>query len=182
MSGHGHGHGHGHPVHGDAHGHDHGDPSTVSVLVVTVSDTRTAADDAGGDAVCAALEAAGHRLAGRHRVPDDPEAVGRLLDEALPASGADAAILTGGTGLTARDGTYEVVAARLDKRLDGFGELFRMLSYEALGARAMLSRAVAGLASGRVIFAIPGSEKAVHLAMDRLIVPVLPHAVGQARR
>lgn len=162
--------------------HDHGDPASVAVLVVTVSDTRTEADDLGGQAIREALVAAGHRIAGAIIVPDDPGAVARILDETLPESGADAAILTGGTGLTARDGTYEVVASRLDKRLDGFGELFRMLSFEEIGARAMLSRAVAGLAHGRLLFALPGSVAGVRLAMDRLVVPALPHAVGQARR
>lgn len=162
--------------------HDEGDPTRVRVFVVTVSDTRTEADDESGRIVRAAVEAAGHAVVGYRIVKDDPEAVGRVLDVELPESGADVAILDGGTGLTSRDGTYEVVASRLDKRLEGFGELFRMRSYEEIGPRAMLSRAVAGLSGGRVIFALPGSRAAVRLAMDALVVPVLAHVVGQARR
>jgi molybdopterin adenylyltransferase len=160
--------------------HAAGDPGRIRVLVVTVSDTRTEATDESGRILREALAAAGHEIVGHPIVPDEPAQVARVLDE--DAASADAVILTGGTGLTARDGTYEVVAARLDKRLDGFGELFRQLSYAEIGPKAMLSRAVAGAMGDRVVFALPGSAAAVRLGIEKLILPVLGHAVGQVRR
>ena len=157
-------------------------PATVACAVVTVSDTRTEATDRSGDAIAARLEAAGHRVAIRHLVRDDADAIRLLLESHLASGGVDAIITTGGTGITSREGTYEVVSGLIERPLPGFGELFRMLSFEQVGAAAMLSRACAGIAGRLVIFTLPGSEAAVTLAMDRLIVPELSHVIRELRR
>lgn len=157
-------------------------PRQVRCFVVTVSDTRTEATDTGGRAIADLLVAAGHTLAGRTIVKDDAAQVGGVVREQLASPDVDAVITTGGTGITSRDSTYEAVDALLEKRLDGFGELFRMLSYEQVGPAAMMSRATAGLASGKIIIALPGSEGAVRLAMDKLVLPELGHMVQQARK
>ncbi len=112
---------------------------------------------------------------------DEPAAIRAALDEAA-AAGADAVVVNGGTGIAARDRTYEAVAAILEKRLDGFGELFRMLSFEEIGAAAMLSRAVAGVWGGRAVFSVPGSEAAVRLAWEKLIGPEIGHVVRELRK
>ena len=157
-------------------------PASVACAVVTISDTRTEADDRSGDAIVARLEAAGHVVAIRHRVKDDPAAIRLLIESHLASPGVDAILTTGGTGITSRDGTFEVISALIERPLTGFGELFRMLSYEQVGAAAMLSRACAGVAGRLVVFALPGSEAAVTLAMDRLIVPELSHVIRELRR
>jgi molybdenum cofactor biosynthesis protein B len=154
----------------------------VRCVVVTVSDTRTEATDTAGRAIVELLEAQGHEVASRTIVPDDQARIAAVLDEALGREDVDAVLCTGGTGITARDSTYEVVTARIEKRLDGFGELFRMLSYADVGPAAMLSRACAGLARGRILVAMPGSEGAVRLAMHKLLLPELGHMVREARR
>ena len=151
-------------------------------FVLTVSDTRTTETDTGGRAVADLLTAAGHIVVGRTIVKDDADVVRTTVATQLDTDGIDAVISTGGTGITSRDSTYEAVTALLDKRLDGFGELFRMLSYEQVGAAAMMSRATAGLARGRIVIALPGSEAAVRLAMEKLVVPELAHMVQQARK
>ena len=157
-------------------------PSSVRCVVVTVSDTRTEATDTAGRAIVELLEAQGHEVSSRTIVPDDQARIAAVLDEALGREDVDAVLCTGGTGITARDSTYEVVTARIEKRLDGFGELFRMLSYADVGPAAMLSRACAGLARGRILVAMPGSEGAVRLAMHKLLLPELGHMVREARR
>jgi molybdenum cofactor biosynthesis protein B len=153
-------------------------PARVRCFVLTISDTRTTATDSSGDAIAALLTAGGHEIAGRALVRDDPDEMRAVL---LGAD-ADVLITTGGTGITSRDSTYEAIAGLLDKRLDGFGELFRMLSYEQIGAAAMLSRAVAGTIGGMAVFALPGSEAAVRLALEKLILPELGHVVREIRR
>ena len=150
--------------------------------MLTVSDTRTLETDRGGDTIVELLDGAGHVVAGRTIVPDEPDRVRDALREAIDAPDVDVAITTGGTGITQRDGTYEVVTALLDKRLDGFGELFRALSYEEIGPAAMLSRATGGLAGRTIVLSIPGSPNAVQLAMTKLILPELGHLVREARR
>jgi len=158
---------------------------TAACAVLTVSDTRTVATDRSGDAIVAALEAAGHRVVARKLVADDPTRIDAVLRGWLvpgEASDVEVAITTGGTGVALRDTTVEVVERLLDKRLDGFGELFRMLSYREIGAAAMLSRAVAGIAGRGALFALPGSSAAVRLALDELIVPELPHLLRELRR
>lgn len=157
-------------------------PGTTRCFVLTVSDTRTPETDRGGDAIVELLTAGGHEVAGRTIVPDDPDRVRDTLRQAIDAADVDVAITTGGTGITQRDGTYEVVTALLDKRLDGFGELFRALSYEEIGAAAMMSRATGGLAGRTIILSVPGSPNAVRLAMEKLILPELGHLVREARR
>ena len=157
-------------------------PARIGCYVITVSDTRTEATDTGGRAVAELLTAAGHEIAGRTIVKDDPDLVRDSIGRQLANPAVQAIITTGGTGITSRDCTYEAVSAMLWKRLDGFGEIFRALSYEQIGSAAMLSRAVAGTIAGRVIFALPGSEAAVRLAVEKLIVPELGHLVREATR
>src|SRR6476619_6050364 len=155
-------------------------PASVRCAIITISDTRTAATDSSGDAIAAALAKAGHTVTTRHLVPDDPDAVRGLVRTAA----ADVAVVvtTGGTGITARDSTYEAIVTLLDKRLDGFGELFRMLSYEQIGSAAMLSRACAGTIGTTAVFALPGAMRAVELAMEKLILPEIGHVVRELRR
>jgi molybdenum cofactor biosynthesis protein B len=155
-------------------------PKSVRCFIVTVSDTRTEETDSGGRAIAELLSAAGHQIAGRTIVKDDPDLVRGTVERQLAAPGVDAIITTGGTGISSRDSTYEAIAGLLQKRLDGFGELFRMLSFEQIGAAAMMSRACAGLAGGRIVISLPGSEAGVRLAMERLVVPELGHMVEQA--
>jgi molybdopterin adenylyltransferase len=157
-------------------------PAMVRCFVLTISDTRTEATDTGGRTIADLLAAAGHTVAGRTIVKDEPAQVRGTLDTQLSNDDVDAVITTGGTGITSRDTTYEVISGLLDKRLDGFGELFRMLSYEQVGAAAMMSRAIAGLARRHIVIALPGSEAAVRLAMEKLVLPELGHMVQQARR
>ncbi len=157
-------------------------PRTVRCFVVTVSDTRTEATDASGRAIVELLGAAGHEIAGRAIVKDEPELVRDTIERQLANPSVQAIITTGGTGITSRDSTYEAVSSVLQKRLDGFGELFRMLSYEQIGSAAMMSRACAGLVAGHIVICLPGSEKAVRLAMERLVIPELGHLVQQASK
>jgi molybdenum cofactor biosynthesis protein B len=157
-------------------------PSHVTCSVITISDTRTLETDTGGRSVAQALEAQGHTVHQRLVVKDEAVEIRLAVEAALAEPAVDAVLTTGGTGISRRDVTYEVVAALMDKRLDGFGEIFRMLSYQEIGAAAMLSRACAGTASGKVLIALPGSEAAVRLAMDKLVIPELPHMVREASR
>jgi molybdenum cofactor biosynthesis protein B len=153
----------------------------VRCAVMTVSDTRTPETDSSGLFIQQALTAAGHQISAYCIVKDEPEDIRRLLQQYIQAPDTDAVLLSGGTGLSPRDGTYEVVQACLDKELTGFGELFRFLSYAEIGAAAMMSRATAGVASGTVIVSMPGSSAAVRLAMEKLIVPELAHMAHIAR-
>jgi molybdenum cofactor biosynthesis protein B len=160
-------------------------PRSVRCFVLTVSDTRTEATDTSGRAIADLLTLAGHVVTGRAIVKDEPALVRRLVEEQLAAPAAASAqvvITTGGTGITSRDSTFEAIDGLLEKRLDGFGELFRMLSYEQIGPAAMMSRAAAGLARGRILVSLPGSEAAVRLAMERLLIPELGHLVQQAQK
>jgi molybdenum cofactor biosynthesis protein B len=154
----------------------------AACAVLTVSDTRTEATDRSGAYLAEALEGAGHRVVRREVVPDEPTRIDATLRRWLADGEAEVVLTTGGTGIAARDTTVEVVERLLDTRLDGFGELFRMLSYREIGAAAMLSRAVGGLAGGRLLFALPGSSAAVRLAMDELLLPELPHLLRELRR
>ena len=157
-------------------------PLSIGCFVLTVSDTRTEATDTSGHAIAGLLAAAGHIVTGRAIVRDEPELVRDTIQRQLADPAVQVVITTGGTGITSRDSTYEAVAAILQKRLDGFGELFRMLSFEQIGSAAIMSRACAGLAAGRIVVCLPGSEKAVRLAMERLLVPELGHLVQQAQK
>jgi molybdenum cofactor biosynthesis protein B len=157
-------------------------PVSVACFVLTISDTRTEATDTSGRAIAELLEAAGHAVAGRAIVPDEPPRVRSVVAEQLASPSTTVVITTGGTGITSRDGTYEAIDGLLEKRLDGFGELFRMLSYQDIGPAAMMSRATAGTAHGKIVIALPGSEAAVRLAMTRLVIPELGHLVQQASK
>lgn len=154
--------------------------SNVRCFVLTISDTRTEADDASGDAIVGALQAAGHVVIGRQIVRDDPAAVREAVRR--QAVDAQVVITTGGTGITGRDSTFEAISSLVQKRLDGFGELFRMLSYEDIGSAAMLSRACAGTIGRTIVFSLPGSEHAVRLAMSKLIIPEVGHIVRELSR
>jgi len=157
-------------------------PVSVSCFVLTVSDTRTDANDTGGQAIRELLETGGHRITGHAIVRDDPDAVTSAVAGWLSDARTQVIITTGGTGITSRDGTFETIDRLLEKRLTGFGELFRMLSYEQIGAAAMMSRAIAGTVRGKAIFVLPGSPDAVRLAMTKLILPELGHVVQQLGR
>jgi molybdenum cofactor biosynthesis protein B len=162
------------------HHHRKGAPISVATCVITVSDTRTLESDTGGGLVVELLADAGHEVVSREVVKDDAESIAAAVRAALSLQGSGAVILTGGTGVAPRDVTPESVEPFLERVVPGFGELFRMLSYEDIGSAAVLSRALAGLAKGRVVFVIPGSRGAVRLAMDKLILPELAHLAGEA--
>ena len=157
-------------------------PKSVGCYVLTVSDTRTPETDTSGRAIRELLEGAGHVVTGHEIVRDEPVQVAAVVTASLDDDRTQVIITTGGTGITSRDGTFEAVDRLLEKRLDGFGELFRMLSFEEIGSAAMMSRATAGTAKGKAIFVLPGSQNAVRLAMTRLILPELPHVVQQVSR
>jgi len=157
-------------------------PTSVTCFVLTISDTRTEHNDTSGRAIGELLEGNGHRVSGRRIVRDDPAAIRETLLAELGNPATQIIITTGGTGITSRDSTYEVVSGLLDKRLEGFGELFRVVSYQEIGPAAMLSRACAGTADGKLILSLPGSENAVRLAMTKLILPELGHLVRELSR
>ena len=157
-------------------------PSSVACYILTISDTRTEETDASGRVIADLLTTAGHRVVGKAIVKDDPSLVRVAIERQLTGRNIQVVITTGGTGITSRDSTFEVVNTLIEKRLDGFGELFRMLSYEQIGASAMMSRAIAGLASGKILVALPGSETAVCLAMEKLLLPELGHMAQQASK
>lgn len=154
----------------------------VAAAVLTVSDTRTPETDTGGDLVAELLEGAGHPVVSRALVRDEREAIAAAVESAIARDDVEAVIATGGTGVSPRDVTPEAIAPLLERTLPGFGELFRVLSYEEVGAAALLSRATCGLARGRPVFALPGSRAAVRLAMERLVLPELGHLIAQAGR
>jgi len=194
---HGHEHGHDHHPHGHEHGHshehghEHGSPTAaehkahapvhVSAFVVTCSDSRDESKDESGRVLRELLEAEGHSVSGYRLIKDEPESIRAMLKEAREA-GARAVIFNGGTGISRRDSTVETLQGLFEKTLPGFGELFRMLSYEEIGSAAMMSRATAGTYEGMILFALPGSPKAVKLGMRKLILPELGHAVRELTR
>ena len=157
-------------------------PRSVRVYVLTVSDTRTEETDTSGGATRELCAAAGHEIVGYRILRDEPGEVRALVQDLCARDAADAVLVNGGTGLSRRDSTYEALCGLFEKRLDGFGELFRALSFPEIGPAAMLSRAVAGVCRGVLVFATPGSTAAVRLALEKLIVPELGHAVAEARR
>ena len=154
----------------------------VHVAIVTVSDTRTRENDTGGDLIENRITAAGHKVVFRTIVKDEPAQIGALLDQIVNETDARLILFTGGTGIAPRDTTYDVLAGKLEKTMPGFGELFRMLSYQEVGAAAMLSRATAGTYRGRVVISMPGSPNAVQLAMDKLIMPEIQHLAWEVAR
>lgn len=162
--------------------HRQASPEQVRCGVMTVSDTRTLADDRGGALIVELLTAAGHSVVAREIIPDEPTRIGALITAWRDRSEIDAILLTGGTGISRRDQTFETVEALLTKVLTGYGELFRVLSYQEIGAAAMLSRALGGVAETTVVLTMPGSPNAVRLAMEKLILPELRHLVREATR
>lgn len=154
----------------------------IPVAVITVSDTRTPDNDTGGDLITQRITAAGHTVVFRTIVRDEPLQIDSLLDRIVAETTAKLLLFTGGTGIAPRDTTYDVLSRRIEKVMPGFGELFRMLSYQEVGAAAMLSRATAGTFRGRVIFSMPGSPNAVQVAMDTLIVPEIEHLAWEVAR
>jgi molybdenum cofactor biosynthesis protein B len=176
-------HGHGHPAHGHSspsHAeHKARGPSSLGCGIITCSDTRTPETDKSGQLIHELLSTHGHRVEAYHVVKDEPQEVRNLVEHMAQQDGISAIIINGGTGISQRDTTFEAIASLLEKRLDGFGEIFRYLSYKDIGSAAMLSRSTAGLYRGRVLFSIPGSSGAVRLAMEALILQELPHIVGE---
>lgn len=162
--------------------HREASPEKIRLAVITISDTRTPENDTGGNTIVELMQGAGHEISHREIVRDDAPRIEKVLRGLLADPGVDAVITTGGTGISARDTTYEVVSRTIDKRLDGFGEIFRMLSYEEIGAAAILSRAVAGAAGSKFVACLPGSSNAVRLAMEKLLVPEIPHVVFELRK
>lgn len=157
-------------------------PKAVGCFVLTVSDTKTAETDTGGRTIRELLTAGGHTVVGSAVVRDEPADVARIVREACADPRVQVVITTGGTGITSRDSTYEAIDRVIDKRLDGFGELFRMLSFQEIGPAAMMSRAVAGVARGKIVVALPGAEDAVRLGMTELLLPELTHLVQQVSK
>ncbi len=152
---------------------------SIRCFVVTVSDTRDESTDTSGQTIQTLLAAEGHQAAGYRIVKDEPAQIQSLLIEALKDADTDAVIVNGGTGIAPRDGTYEIVSRLLEKKLEGFGEIFRYLSYLDIGSAAMMSRAAAGTAAGKILISLPGSSGAVRLAMEKLILPEIRHMVSQ---
>jgi molybdopterin adenylyltransferase len=164
------------------HEHRESAPETVRVAIVTISDTRTPETDTGGDVAEELLRDAGQEVVERRIVRDEVSGIRNNLVDLLARSDVDAVVTTGGTGISARDTTYEVVDRMLEKRLDGFGEIFRMLSYEEIGAAAIMSRALAGAVGIKFVASLPGSRNAVGLAVEKLLVPELAHVVFELRK
>jgi molybdopterin adenylyltransferase len=159
--------------------HKHHAPKSVGCMVVTCSDTRTPETDTSGQLIQKLLKEQGHTVAAYHVVKDEPAQITQRIAEGTANDAVQAIIINGGTGISRRDSTFEAVDALLEKRLDGFGEVFRYLTYQEIGSPAIMSRATAGIIKGRVLFSTPGSENAVRLAMEKLILPELGHLVKE---
>lgn len=162
------------------HGSD--DLTAIGFAALTVSDSRGADDDESGALIRELALAAGHRVAAAERVADEAAQIEVQVRGLLAQRDVDVVVLTGGTGFSPRDVTVETLRPLLEREIEGFGELFRALSYREIGARAMLSRAIAGTVGSKAVFALPGSPKAVRLAMAELVLPAVGHLLGQARR
>jgi molybdenum cofactor biosynthesis protein B len=157
-------------------------PIAARCAVLTLSDTRTADTDRSGRRIRELLESDGHAVAHYRILPDEPGELSAELQSVLPRPDVDAVLTNGGTGISRRDQTVAVIENVIDLPLPGFGELFRMLSWEQIGSGAMLSRALGGVARGKLLFAMPGSTAAVELAMTRLVLPELRHLLGELRK
>lgn len=161
------------------HEHKEKGKKSVRCFVITVSDTRDESTDTSGHTIKEFLAREGHQATGYQIVKDEPVQIETLLNQVLARADVDAVIVNGGTGIAPRDGTYEVVSRFLEKKLDGFGEVFRYLSYLDIGSAAIMSRAAAGSARGKILISLPGSRGAVTLAMEKLILPEIRHMVSQ---
>lgn len=162
------------------HQHRQSARAAVPTLVVTVSDTRTLETDSGGALAAELLAGAGHPLVRREIVKDEPAAIADAVRRGLAEDGVGALLLTGGTGVAPRDVTPDAVEPLLERVIPGFGEIFRALSYQEIGSAALLSRALAGIAAGRVVFVLPGSRGAVRLGLEKLVLPELGHLAAEA--
>lgn len=157
-------------------------PDYIRLAVLTISDTRTPETDSGGDIIEELMRDAGHEIVERSIVTDDAPRIRKVLVDLLARSDVEAVVTTGGTGIAARDTTYEVVERMIEKKLDGFGEVFRMLSYEEIGAAAILSRATAGAVGTKFLASLPGSRNAVRLAVEKLLAPEISHIVFELKK
>ena len=157
-------------------------PKSVGCLVLTISDSKSPETDTSGQLIRELLTKAGHQVVSSAIVKDDPAQVQDVIRQGCEDPRIQALVLTGGTGITSRDSTFDAVESLLEKHLPGFGELFRVLSYEEIGAAAILSRAQAGVRRGRIIFSLPGSPNACRLALEKLIISELGHLVGEVSR
>ena len=162
-----------------AHEHKSHAPRSVGCMVITCSDTRTPDTDTSGQLIQKLLKEQGHTITAYHLVKDEPSEIKARIAQGTANAQVQAIIINGGTGISRRDSTFEAVDAMLEKRLDGFGEVFRYLTYQDIGSPAIMSRATAGIIKGRVLFSTPGSENAVRLAMEKLILPELGHLVKE---
>jgi len=162
--------------------HKEASPAAVSAGVLVISDSRTESSDESGKLICRLLESSGHKLEGFGLLKNEPSSITASIERFLESPRAQVIIISGGTGLSCRDVTVETVAPMLDKKLDGFGELFRSLSYQEIGPGCIMSRALAGVCRKKVIICLPGSFKAVRLAMEKIILPELGHMVREATR
>ncbi len=181
----------GHHEHGHKHGshtdntlpshvtHKDGGPHALGCSIVTCSDTRNPETDTSGSLICHLLKEQGHEIKAYEVVKDEPKEILSILTRATTNPEIQVVIINGGTGISRRDSTFEAVDGFLDKRLDGFGEIFRYLSYKDIGSPAILSRATAGIHGHLCIFSIPGSQGAVRLAMEQLILPEMGHIAGE---
>lgn len=163
------------------HEHKQGATKSLGVMVITVSDTRDEKTDKSGQLIKDMLAGAEHRTVGYRIVKDEPREIEGLLRETLARKDLEVIVLNGGTGIAPRDGTYEVVNRLLQKRLDGFGEIFRYLSFQEIGSAAIMSRACAGIAGDKVMISLPGSTAAVRLGMEQLVIPEMGHMISQLR-
>lgn len=163
--------------------HEHRETSPRKVIfgVVTVSDSRNAETDSSGDVIEALVRGEGHAVAARSIVKDEPSQILAALKQSIE-NGSDAIVFTGGTGITSRDVTCETLRPLMDKVLDGFGEVFRYLSYKEIGAAAVMSRAIAGVISRKIVFCLPGSPEAARLAVEKIILPEIGHIVREVNR
>ena len=174
-----------HQSHQSGHAHEQHKahaPQCVTCVVITCSDTRTSQTDTSGQLMMRLLKEHGHDLAGYHVIKDDPAQIRSVIEEAAAHDAVQAILVNGGTGISKRDSTFEAVDGMLEKRLVGFGEIFRYLTYKDIGSSAIMTRATAGIFRGRIIFSTPGSEGAVRLAMDSLILPELGHIIQQLNK
>jgi molybdenum cofactor biosynthesis protein B len=162
-----------------AHEHKEHAPRQAGCVVITCSDTRTAASDTSGYRIMHMLKDAGHSVLSYQLVKDEPSKIKAAIKKAVKNKKAQAIIINGGTGIAKRDSTFEAIEDLLEKKLDGFGEVFRALTYQEIGSPAIMTRATAGTYKGRILFSTPGSENAVKLAMEKLILPELGHILQQ---
>jgi molybdopterin adenylyltransferase len=174
-----------HQSHRSGHAHEQHKahaPHCVTCVVITCSDTRTSQTDTSGQLMMRLLKEHGHDLAGYHVIKDDPAQIRSLIEEAAAHDAVQAILVNGGTGISKRDSTFEAVDGMLEKRLVGFGEIFRYLTYKDIGSPAIMTRATAGVFRGRIVFSTPGSEGAVRLAMESLILPEIGHIIQQLNK